>query len=113
MSEQRNTLLGVGVRGGLEAEYQVRAGVVYVRDPDDEEGVSVRVSLARWSRFLASVKAGQFVPQQEGDVVTIAIGDLSHTGVVQRPSFVTTSRHAWEIFVKAVKNNEFDHLGAQ
>ncbi|WP_433498581.1 DUF397 domain-containing protein [Sphaerimonospora sp. CA-214678] len=112
MGEQRNTLLGVGVRSGLEAEYQARAGVVYVRDPDDEEQAAVRVSPARWSRFLASVKADQFVPQQEGDEVTIAIGDLSHTEVVQRPSFVTTSRHAWEIFVKAVKSSEFDHLGA-
>lgn len=113
MSEQMNTVLGVGVHGGLEAEYQPRAGVVYVRDPDDEERASVRVSQARWSRFLASIKAGQFVPQQEGDVVTIAIGDLSHAGVVQRPSFVTTTRHAWEIFVKAVKGGDFDRLGAQ
>lgn len=113
MSEQRNTLLGVGVHGGLEVEYQARAGVVYVRDPDDEERASVRVSQARWSRFLASVKAGHFVPQQEGDVITIAIGDLSHAGIVQRPSFVTTTRHTWEIFVKAAKGGEFDRLGAQ
>ncbi|MFC0862166.1 DUF397 domain-containing protein [Sphaerimonospora cavernae] len=113
MSKPRNTLLGVGVRSGLEAEYQARAAVVYVRDPDDEDQASVRVSPARWSRFVASVKVGQFVPQQEGDVVTITIGDLSHTGVVQRPSFVTTSRHTWEVFVKAVKNREFDQLGIQ
>ncbi|MFC0861666.1 hypothetical protein ACFHYQ_05070 [Sphaerimonospora cavernae] len=113
MSEQRSTLLGVGVRDGLEAEYQARAGVVYVRDPDDEERTSVRVSLARWSRFLASIKVGQFVPQQEGDVVTITIGDLSHTGVMQRPSFLATNWHTWETFVKAVKTGAFDHLADQ
>ncbi|MFC0863691.1 hypothetical protein ACFHYQ_15415 [Sphaerimonospora cavernae] len=53
------------------------------------------------------------MPQQEGDAITIAIGDLSHTGIMQRPSFVTTNRHAWDIFVKAVKSGKFDHLAAQ
>lgn len=110
MTEQRTTLLGVGVCEGLEAEYVPRSQTVYVRDPREGEGASVRVSVARWTRFLASVKANAFVPQQESDVVTLAIGDLSHIGVMQYPSFLAIDRPTWDIFVKAVKSGAFDHL---
>ncbi|WP_433496805.1 hypothetical protein ACQP1K_17630 [Sphaerimonospora sp. CA-214678] len=103
----------MGVYSGLEAEYQVRSGVVYVRNPEDREQRCTQVSLARWSRFLASVKAGQFTPQQEGDVVTITIDDQSHATVTPLPSFVVTNRRTWKLFVKAVERGEFDHLGNQ
>ncbi|MEZ0076521.1 hypothetical protein [Planotetraspora sp. GP83] len=46
------------------------------------------------------MKSGQFIPQREGDEITITIGDLWNTGIVtSSPSLVTTP-HTWELFVK-------------
>ncbi|MCT9932926.1 hypothetical protein N5079_22215 [Planotetraspora sp. A-T 1434] len=104
--------MGVGVVNGLEAEYQPRGPMVYVRDPADEGNAFVRVSMARWSRFLASIKAGVFTPQQEGDEVTITIGDLANAGIVKCSPYLVTTRHTWDTFVKAVKGGEFDPVDA-
>lgn len=113
MEGQPIETLSVGVYSGLEAEYQVRSGVVYVRDPEDPKQRCTQVSLTRWSRFLTSVKAGEFTPQQEGDLITVVIGDQPHAAASPLPSFVMTNRHTWRLFVKAVKRQEFDHLGDQ
>lgn len=109
--EQTENALSMGAYDGLEAEYQRRGAVVYVRDPQDTERRYARVSLARWSRFVGSVKAGHFIPQQEGDLITVAIGDQSHASVSPLSSVVVTDRRTWRIFVKAVKRGKFDHLG--
>ncbi|GIH68380.1 hypothetical protein [Sphaerimonospora thailandensis] len=113
MEGQPIETLSVGVYSGLEAEYQVRSGVVYVRDPEDPERRCTQVSLTRWSRFLISVKAGEFTPQQEGDLITVVIGDQSHAAASPLPSFVMTNRRTWRLFVKGVKRGEFDHLSDQ
>ncbi|KAA9375961.1 DUF397 domain-containing protein [Microbispora cellulosiformans] len=104
--------LGVGVYDGLEVEYQTRGALVYVRDPRDASHGYVRVSLARWSRFVGAVKARQFVPQQEGDVVTVTIGDLWNAGIVTASAFLVTSAHTWEIFCRAVRAGAFDAIDA-
>jgi hypothetical protein len=70
----------------------------------------IKVSLARWSRFLAAIKTGRFAPQQEGRAVTICIGDLSDEGVVSRRSFVETTVDNYEAFARGVRAGDFDHI---
>ncbi|WP_433498533.1 hypothetical protein ACQP1K_27220 [Sphaerimonospora sp. CA-214678] len=103
--------LGAGVCDGLEVQYQPRGPLVYVRDPIDASHGYLRVSLARWSRFVGVIKAGQFVPQREGDVITVTIGDLWNAGLVTASPFLVTSTHTWRIFCKAVRAGAFDVIG--
>ncbi|WP_328710495.1 hypothetical protein [Microbispora hainanensis] len=102
---------GVGVYEGLEVEYQSRGQVVYVRDPIDASHGFVRLSLGRWSRFVGAVKAGRFVPQREGEEITVTIGDLWNAGIVTSSPFLVTSEHTWGLFVKAVQAGAFDAIG--
>ncbi|GIH66981.1 hypothetical protein [Microbispora siamensis] len=98
----------VGVYEGLEVEYQPRGHVVYVRDPIDASHGFVRLSLGRWSRFVGAVKAGRFIPQREGEEVTVTIGDLWNAGIVTSSPFLVTSEDTWDIFIKAVNAGAFD-----
>jgi len=84
--------------------------MVYVRDPDDAANGFIRVSVGRWTRFIAAIKADAFTPQQEGEEVTVTIGDMAHFGIVQFSSHLVTTPNTWEIFTKAVKGGEFDHI---
>ncbi|MEU8054623.1 hypothetical protein [Microbispora bryophytorum] len=109
MGRETSNPIGV-ICAGLEIQYQHRGQVVYVRTPADADHGWMRVSLARWSRFLGAIKAGAFIPQQEGDELTVAIGDLAHVGIVKFSSYVVTDRNTWDAFVQAAKSGGFDHL---
>ncbi|WP_182877179.1 hypothetical protein [Microbispora sp. H10670] len=107
----RETSNPVGVIcAGLEVQYQPRGQIIYMRTSADGDHGWMRVSLARWSRFLAATKAGAFIPQQEGEEVTVAIGDLAHVGIVKSPSWVVTDGNTWKVFVQAAKSGSFDHF---
>jgi hypothetical protein len=95
----------------LEARWVRRGGYVLFQDSGSATTSGpVKVSLARWSRFLAAVKTGRFAPQREGRSVTICIGDLSDEGVVSRRSFVETTMDHYENFAQGVRAGNFDHI---
>lgn len=106
---ETNNPIGV-ICAGLEVQYQSRGQIIYIRTPADGDQRWMRVSLARWSRFLGAIKTGAFIPQQEGDEVTVAIGDLTHVGIVRFSSYVVTDRNTWDAFVQVAKSGGFDHL---
>jgi hypothetical protein len=97
--------------GGLEATRIRRGDYILFQDSSNAAVHGpVRVSLARWSRFLAAIKTARFEPQREGRSLTVCIGDLSDEGVVSRRSYVETTVDRYEAFARGVRAGEFDHL---
>jgi hypothetical protein len=96
---------------GLEAKRVGRGNYVLFQEPGNMSvGGPIKVSLARWSRFIAAIKTGRFEPQREHGSVTVCIGDLSDDGIVSRRSFIETTEDSYSAFTKGVLSGDFDHL---